>query len=79
MLEAVVAAENIEATEEDYEKELERMASMYQMELDKVKEMMGESQKKEIMKDLAITKAVEFVVAEAKETKAKAAKAKKEA
>lgn len=67
VLEAVVAAEKLEASEEDYEKELQRMAEAYKMELDKVKEMMGENEKKQIMKDLAIAKAVDLVVAEAKE------------
>lgn len=67
VLEAVVKAENIEATEEDFDKEIERMASMYQMEADKVKETVGEQGKKEIMMDLAVTKAAEFVVEHAKE------------
>lgn len=67
VLEAVVAAENIEATEEDVEKELEKMASMYRMEVDKVKELMGEKERAEIKKDLAVQKAVEFVVAQAVE------------
>ena len=40
---------------------------MYQMEADKVKETLGEEGKKQIMEDLAISKAVEFVVNEAKE------------
>lgn len=67
VLEAIVAAENLEASEEDYEKELQRMADAYQMEIDKVKEIMGENEKKQVMLDLAIAKAVELVVAEAKE------------
>ena len=67
VLEAVVKAENIAATEEDFDKEVERMAEMYQMEADKVKESVGEEGKKQIMEDLAISKAVEFVVNEAKE------------
>lgn len=67
VLEAIVAAENIEASEEDYEKEVERMASMYQMEIDKVKEILGENEKKQIMKDLAVQKAADFVVEQAKE------------
>ncbi|HKM04784.1 MAG TPA: trigger factor [Lachnospiraceae bacterium] len=69
VLEAVVAAEKMEASEEDYEAEVVRMSSMYQMEVDKIKEMLGESEKKQIMLDLAIEKAVQFVVAEAKEGK----------
>ena len=67
VLEAVVKAENIEATEEDFQKELERMADVYQMEADKIKEMVGENGKKEIMKDLAVAKAAEFVVENAVE------------
>lgn len=67
VLEAVVAAEGIEASEEDYEAEIARMADMYQMEADKVKEIMGENGKKQIMEDLAVKKASEFVVSEAVE------------
>lgn len=69
VLEAVAKAENIEATEEDYEKELETMAEVYQMEVDKVKELMGEREKKNIMQDLAVRKAAEFVAENAKESK----------
>lgn len=69
VLEAIVKAEGIEATDEDYEKELQRMADQYNMELDKVKATFGDYEKEQIMKDLAIQKAVEFVVAEAKEGK----------
>ena len=67
VLEAVAAAENIVASEEEYDAEIERMAKMYQLEADKVKEMMGEQGKKQIMEDLAVRKAVEFVVGESKE------------
>ena len=67
VLEAVVAAENIAATEEDYEEEIKRMAEGYRMEADKIKELMGEQGKKQIMEDLAVRKAAELVVNEAKE------------
>ncbi len=67
VLEAVVKAENIVATDEDFDKEIARMAEMYQMEADKVKESIGEEGKKQLMEDLAVSKAVEFVVNEAKE------------
>ena len=43
------------------------MADVYQMEADKIKEMVGENGKKEIMKDLAVGKAAEFVVENAVE------------
>lgn len=61
VLEAVVAAENIEITEEELDKEIENMASMYQMEVDKLKEVIGEEEKKQIGLDLAVQKAVEIV------------------
>lgn len=67
VLEAVVAAENIEVAQEDVEKEFEKMASMYQMEVEKVKEFMGDKEIAEIKKDLAVQKAADFVVAEAVE------------
>lgn len=62
VLEAVVEAEKIEATQEDIEKEIENMAKMYQMEADKLKELVGEEEKKQIALDMAVQKAVEFVV-----------------
>ena len=62
-----VQAENIVATEEDFDNEIARMAEMYKMEADKVKESIGEEGKKQFMEDLAVSKAVEFVVNEAKE------------
>ena len=67
VLEAVVAKEKIEISEEEYVKETERMAEIYQMEAEKVREMLGEKEKKQIMQDLAVQKAVEFVVENAKE------------
>lgn len=76
VLEAIAKAENIEVTEEDYEKELETMADVYQMEISKVKDLMGEREKKNIMQDLAVRKAAEFVAENAKESKTKESKTK---
>lgn len=76
VLEAIAKAENIEVTEEDYEKELETMADVYQMEISKVKDLMGEREKKNIMQDLAVRKAAEFVAENAKESKTKESKEK---
>ncbi len=67
VLEAVAKAENLTASEEDFDKEVTRMAEMYQMEADKVKESIGEEGKKQMMEDIAVQKAAEFVVNEAKE------------
>jgi len=67
VLEAVVKAEGITANDEELEKELARIAESYQMEIDKVKELLDEKAQKQIKEDLAIQKAVEFVVSNAKE------------
>ena len=69
VLEAVVAAEKIEATEEEFETECKTMGEAYQMDADKVKEILGENGKKNVMLDIAIKKAVEMVVEAAKEAK----------
>ena len=62
VLEAVVAAEGIKPTEEEIEKEMSDMAEAYQMELDKVKELMGDAEKEQLALDLAVQKAVTLVV-----------------
>lgn len=62
VLEAVVAAEGIKATEEEIEKEMSDMAEAYQMELDKVKELIGDAEKEQLALDLAVQKAVTLVV-----------------
>ncbi len=77
VLEEIVKAEKIEVSDEDINAEIEKMAAMYGMEADKLKEYMGENEKNSMKRDLGITKAVEFVMSNVKE-KAKA-KAKKEA
>lgn len=78
VLEAVAKAEGIEATEEDFEEEAKTMGEVYQLDADKVKEMLGEKGKKQVMEDICVKKAVDFVVENAKETKPSKAKAKKE-
>ena len=67
VLEAIAKAENIEVTEEELQKELADMASMYQMEVDKINELIGDKEKEQIKADIAVQKAVDFVVAQAKE------------
>ena len=77
VLEAVAAAEKIEATDDDFEEEIKLMASAYQMEEDKVKELLGESGAKQVREDICIKKAVQLVVENAKEAKATKSRAKK--
>ncbi len=69
VLEAVAAAEKMEATEEEYKDEIKKMAEAYQMEVEKIEEMIGDYEEKAIKSDICIKKAVDFVVAEAKEIK----------
>lgn len=76
VMEAVVAAEKIEVSDEEFEDEIKTMGEAYQMEPDKVKELLGESGAKQVREDVAIKKALEFVVENAKE--AKASKSKKD-
>lgn len=62
VLEAIVDAEKIEVSEEEIDKEIEEMAKMYGMETDKLKETIGEEERKHISKDIAVQKAVELAV-----------------
>ena len=79
VLGAVAAAEKIEASEEDFEEEVKSMAEAYNMEADKVKELLGESGKKSVLEDICIKKAQEFIADNAKEAKPTKSRAKKEA
>lgn len=67
IIDAIVAAENIEATEEEFAEEVKTMAEVYQMEEDKVVETLGEQGKASVMKDIKAKKAAEFVTENAVE------------
>ncbi len=67
VLEAVAKAEGIEVTDADRQKEYESMAEAYQLEVDKVREMLEAKGSKEMEKDLLIKKAMEFITDNAKE------------
>ncbi len=75
-LEEIAKLENLTATEEDINKEYEKMTKQYNLELDKVKSYVPES---ELVKDIVVEKAVEFVRdnAEIKEVEEKTEKAEK--
>lgn len=70
VLEAIVKAENIEISDDAVNQEIEKMAEMYQMEADKLKEYMGQAEQEQMKMDLAIREAVALVSDAAKETKA---------
>lgn len=67
LLEAIVKAENIEVSDERVEEELTKMAEAYQMEVEKLKEFMGENEKKQIKEDLAVQEAITLLVNESVE------------
>ncbi len=69
ILEAIVKAENFEVTDEEYEKELERIAEDSRMEVEKLKEYIGDDEygKNQIIEDLKIQKAIDLIVENAKE------------
>lgn len=67
VLEKIVEVENIQPTEEEVNEEISKMAAMYKMEADKLKELVGEREMEQMKKDMAVQKAVTFVAEAAKE------------
>lgn len=67
VLEAVAKTENIEVTEERLDEEIKKMAESYNMEADKLKELMGEEEKKQMKEDITVQDAVTFLVENAVE------------
>ncbi|SEA22373.1 trigger factor [Pseudobutyrivibrio sp. ACV-2] len=78
VLEAIVKAENIEATDADVDAKLEEMSKQYGMELEQLKNLVGENEKESMKKDIAIEKAVAFVMDNVKESARKKATKKTE-
>ena len=66
VLEAVVKAENIQASDDAVEEQIKKMADAYKMEAEQVKNMLGEEQIAQMKEDLAVQEAIDFLVAEAK-------------
>ncbi len=67
VLEAIVAAENIEVSEEKFMEEIEKMAKAYGMEADKLLGFMGDREKEQMKADMAVQEAVTFVAENAVE------------
>lgn len=67
VLEAVAKAENIEASDEEYDEEIKKMADAYQMDVEEINDMMGAYEKKSVREDICIRKAADFVVEHAVE------------
>lgn len=67
VLEAVADKENFKVTDEDVNNEINDMASAYQMEADKLKDLLTDADKENMKRDIQVKKAVEFVTENAKE------------
>lgn len=66
VLEAIVKAEKIEATDEEFDEEVKKMAERYQMESDKINELLSDDDKNNIKADICAKKAAKLVVEKAK-------------
>ena len=61
VLEKIAEVENIQPTEEEVNEEISKMAEMYKMEADKLKDLIGENEMEQMKKDMAVQKAVTLV------------------
>ena len=75
VLEKIAETENIQISDEKFEEELKTMADMYKMEVEKLKEVMGDYEKEQIKKDMAVQEAVTLVAESAKVVEKKEEKA----
>lgn len=66
VLEAVVKTENIQADDAAVEEQFDKMAEDFKMDKEQIKGMFGEEQMAQLKEDLAVQKAIDFLVAEAK-------------
>lgn len=71
VLEEIAKVEKLEASDEDVQKEIQDMANMYGMDVSQIEGYITDAQKKQMARDVQIKKAVNFVVDNAKKSKAK--------
>ena len=62
VLEAIAKAENIEIDDGRLDEEIAKMAEAYHMEADKLKEFMGDAEKKQMKEDIAVQEAITFLL-----------------
>lgn len=67
VLEKIAEVENIQISDEKLDEEIAKMAEMYKMEADKLKELMGDYEKEQMKKDMAVQEAVTLIAEAAKE------------
>ena len=78
VLEAIAKEENIEVADADVDAKLEEMSKQYGMELEQLKNLVGENEKESMKKDIAIEKAIAVIMDNVKETAKKKATKKAE-
>ena len=66
VLEKVVEVENVEVSDEKLDEQINEIAASYKLEGAKLKEMMGEREKKQIREDLKVQAAIDLLVEQAK-------------
>ena len=66
VLEAICKAENVDVTDEEVNDKIAEMAKMYNMELEKLTELISEGEKKSIADDIKMNKTVDLLVNKAK-------------
>ena len=66
VLEEVAKAEKITVSEAEIDEELQKIADSYKMDLEKIKGFFGENERKQMTDDLAVQKAIDFLVENAK-------------
>ncbi len=67
IIEEIAKTENIEVSDEEVDKEIEKTASMYQLDVEKFKELAGEKEIEAIRMDVKMNKAIKLIAAECKE------------
>ena len=67
VLEQIAVAENIQISDEQLFEEIKKMADMYKMDADKLKDMMGEHEKEQLKQDMAVQQAITLITEAAKE------------
>ena len=61
VLEKIAEVENIQISDEKLDEEIAQMAEMYKMEVEKLKEVLGDAEKEQMKKDLAVQEAVTLI------------------
>ena len=66
VLEKVVEVENVTVADEAVDEQIAKMGESYQMDVEKLKGLLGENEKEQIREDLKVQAAIDVLVAAAK-------------